>query len=248
VRGRKPVRPLAEVADAAVRVFTEKGFRSGGISDVADALGLSHGAPYTYVDSKQALLYLALLRTIRPGAVSELAIPVTAPPPQEIVALLKSWAADQAAFQLASQGPGLSASGPAGEGLGVIIDALYGFIERNRRALQLIAQCAAELPDLAQWYFVQQRRATVQGIGDFLQERIKSGELRPVPDVPAAARFIVETIAWFAMHRHTDPDSAMLDDDACRRTVRHLLLAAFLPAPGSPALMAAPAVTAPRVP
>jgi hypothetical protein len=39
----------------------------------------------------------------------------------------------------------------------------------------------------------------------------------------------VETIAWFAMHRYGDPDSAMLDDAACRRTVRHLLLAAFLP-------------------
>ena len=36
--------------------------------------------------------------------------------------------------------------------------------------------------------------------------------------------------AWFAMHLHSDPDSAMLDDAACRRTVRHLLLAAFLPA------------------
>jgi hypothetical protein len=51
-----------------------------------------------------------------------------------------------------------------------------------------------------------------------------------VPDVPAAAPFIVETIAWFAMHRHGDPHSGMLDDAACRRTVRHLLLAAFLPA------------------
>jgi hypothetical protein len=45
----------------------------------------------------------------------------------------------------------------------------------------------------------------------------------------------VETIAWFAMHRHGDPDSAMLDDDACRRTVRHLLLTAFLPATGETA-------------
>jgi hypothetical protein len=56
-----------------------------------------------------------------------------------------------------------------------------------------------------------------------------------VPDVPVAARFIVETIAWFAMHRHGDPDSATLSDDACRRTVHHLLLAAFLPALGETA-------------
>jgi hypothetical protein len=51
-----------------------------------------------------------------------------------------------------------------------------------------------------------------------------------MPDVPVAARFIVETIAWFAMHRHGDADSAMLTDEDCRRTVRHLVPAAFRPA------------------
>jgi hypothetical protein len=52
-----------------------------------------------------------------------------------------------------------------------------------------------------------------------------------VPDVPVAARFIVESVAWFAMHRHGDPDSAMLEDAASRRTVGHLLVAAFLNVP-----------------
>src|SRR5215469_17601428 len=96
MRGRKPVRPLTEVADAAVRVFTDKGFRRAGISDVSAELGLSHGALYTYVDSKQALLYLALLRTVRPDAVGSLTLPVTAPPSDEIVELLDSWLTGQA--------------------------------------------------------------------------------------------------------------------------------------------------------
>lgn len=234
MRGRKPVRPLAEVADAAVRVFTDKGFRPAGISDVAAALGLSHGALYTYVDSKQALLYLALLRTVRPDAVGSLTLPVTAPPPEEIVTLLESWVVSQASAAA------LPDTGRTEDELGALIDALYGFIERNRRALQLIAQCAADLPELANWYFVQTRRASLERIAEFLHKRIDAGELRPVPDVPAAARFINETIAWFAMHRHSDPDSAMLDDDACRRTVRHLLLAAFLPAADETALPARP--------
>lgn len=228
MRGRKPVRPLSEVADAAVEVFTAKGFRPAGISDVAAALGLSHGALYTYVDSKQALLYLALLRAVRPGAVGELTLPVAAPPAEDVVALLTSWAESEAA-----RGPrGIldqPDDRPAEEELGVIIDTLYGLVERNRRALQLIPQCAADLPEVAQWFFVGQRRAMLDQLTEFLRSRIKSGKLRPVPDEPAAARFINETIAWFAMHRHGDPDSGMLDDDACRATVRHLLLSAFLP-------------------
>lgn len=231
MRGRKPVRPLAEVADAAVQVFTDKGFRSAGISDISAAMGLSHGAVYTYVDSKQALLYLALLRTISPDEVGELTLPVTAPPLDDIVALLESWMAAQSASPVTDASGHPSTQG-ADQELGGIIDRLYGFVEDNRRALRLIGRCAADLPELAQWFYVGVRGATLEYIGEYLRQRIKSGELHPVPDVPAAARFIVETIAWFAMHRHGDPDSAMLDDEACRHTVRHLLLAAFLSPPG----------------
>jgi AcrR family transcriptional regulator len=228
MRGRKPVRPLHEVADAAVTVFAGKGFRQAGISDVSAELGLSHGALYTYVDSKQALLYLALLRTVRPDAVGSLTLPVPAPPSAEIVELLDSW--------MKSQAPRLRIDHSrepdtrlAEAELGALIDALYGFIERNYLALNLIEKCATDLPELTQWFFVRRRRASLEWIGDFLRKRIEAGELRPVPDIPAAARYINETIAWFAMHRHGDADSAMLDDDACRATVRHLLLAAFLP-------------------
>src|SRR5215472_9569017 len=106
MRGRKSVRPLAEVADAAVKVFTAKGFRAAGISDVAAALGLSHGALYTYVDSKQALLYLALARAVQPEIVAGLSAPVTAPPPDQVVAMLTTWASAQNQEALPQAGTG----------------------------------------------------------------------------------------------------------------------------------------------
>src|SRR5215472_16033161 len=130
MRGRKSVRPLSEVADAAVTVFAGKGFRHAGISDVSAELGLSHGALYTYVDSKQALLYLALLRTVQPDAVGSLTLPVAAPPSDEIVELLDSWMIGRAPKLLIdhSREPGARL---AEVELGALIDALYGFIERN---------------------------------------------------------------------------------------------------------------------
>jgi AcrR family transcriptional regulator len=228
MRGRKPVRPLAEIADAAVRVFTDKGFRQAGISDVAAALGLSHGAVYTYVDSKQALLYLALLRAMRPDAVTMLKIPVTARPPQALVEVAEEWVGKQIAAAAMAPAPDHPAR-PAAQELADLIDVQYGFVERHRQVLELVGRCAEDVPELAQWFYVRVRRSNLEMLGEFLRNRIESGELAPVPDVPAAARFIVETIAWFAMHRYGDPDSGMLDDDSCRRTVRHLLLAAFLP-------------------
>lgn len=73
-------------------MFTAKGFRPAGISDVAAELGLSHGAVYTYAESKQALLYLALLRALDPDAVDELQAPIATPQPDEIVDMVREWA------------------------------------------------------------------------------------------------------------------------------------------------------------
>ncbi|GAA2012720.1 hypothetical protein GCM10009839_04020 [Catenulispora yoronensis] len=233
MRGRLPARPLGEVADAAVRVFAAKGFRPAGISDVAKALGLSHGAVYTYADSKQALLYLALLRVLDPAAVDALTPPVTAPSPDKVVALLRDWAAARSGFEPVAE---LLARPPAGSRaaaeveLGQVVDGVYGFVEGNRVVLQLFARCSEDLPELAQWYYVDTRRGLLELLGGYLRTRIEAGLLRPVPDVAVAARFVIETVAWFAMHRHGDPDSAaMLGDEECRRSVRDLVTASFLP-------------------
>ena len=234
MRGRLPARPLGEVADAAVRVFGAKGYRPAGISDVAKALGLSHGAVYTYADSKQALLYLALVRVLDPAAAEMLTPPVAAPSPDRVVALLRDWAAARSGFEPVAEllaRPPAGSAARAGEELGAVVDAVYGFVEGNRAALRLFARCSDDLPELAQWYYVDTRRGLLDLLGRYLSARIDAGLLRPVPDVPVAARFIIETVAWFAMHRHGDPDSAMLSDEDCRRSVRDLVTASFLTRP-----------------
>lgn len=212
-----------------MRVFTRKGYKATGISDVAADLGLSHGALYTYVDSKEALFYLALLCAADPASVDELTIPVPTPAQPPLVALAEHFGG------LAQPYPTLTAAlvrrtRPVAEEFGAIIDEMYALVEARQTMLALVESSARELPELADTYFVGIRRRVFAQLGDYLRRRIRSGHLRPVPDIPTAARFIVETIAWFAWHRHGDPDSLMLNDDDCRRTVRHLLLAAFLPA------------------
>jgi AcrR family transcriptional regulator len=219
---------VAEIAEAAAGVFITKGYRAAGISDVAKALGLSHGAVYTYAKSKEALLYLALLRLARPDSLQDLEIPVPTPTEQEIVAVLDTGEDIRGGLPGLARALGGRRNVPVAEEFGAIIDELYSFVEHNRMLLALIERSARDLPELAQFWFVRRRRASIEALGDYVRKRIKSGVMRPVPDIPAAARFIVETIAWFAWHRIGDPDSAMLDDDACRQTVRHLLLSAFL--------------------
>jgi hypothetical protein len=54
------------------------------------------------------------------------------------------------------------------------------------------------------------------------------GQLRELPDARAAARIIIETVVFFARHRHRDPFEK-LDDHATRETVVRFVLAALTP-------------------
>lgn len=228
MRGRLPPRPLSEIAEACVRVFMSKGYRTSGISDVAKALKLSHGAVYTYADSKQALLYLALLHVLDPAALESMELPVKAPSSEELVRTLQGWVDRQRGFDRLNKALSRPGSASAGEELTAIVEEIYDLIAGNRLVLSLFERCSEDLPALGQWYFVEGRRGMLAALGQFLETRIAAGLLRPVPDVPTAARFTVESIAWFAMHRHGDPDSAMLTDEDSRRAVCDLVPAAFL--------------------
>lgn len=48
----------AQIAQAAARVFREKGFHTATIRDVAEAAGLTQGTIYNYIRSKDDILYL----------------------------------------------------------------------------------------------------------------------------------------------------------------------------------------------
>ena len=57
------------------------------------------------------------------------------------------------------------------------------------------------------------------------------GAVRPLPDVPTAARLILETVVWFARHRHNSPDSAMIGDATALETTVDFLVSGLLLAP-----------------
>lgn len=78
------------------------------------------------------------------------------------------------------------------------------------------------------------RASYIEQLTGYLSRRTAAGELRPAPDAAVAARFIIESIAWFAWHRIGDPASETISDEQARVTVRDLLLAAFTPDPSAP--------------
>jgi len=64
-RRRKDARP-EEILDAALEVFTAKGFTAARLEDIAHAAGISKGTLYLYFNSKQEIFEAAIQHTITP--------------------------------------------------------------------------------------------------------------------------------------------------------------------------------------
>ncbi|HEY6469986.1 MAG TPA: helix-turn-helix domain-containing protein [Candidatus Dormibacteraeota bacterium] len=225
---RTPPGRMRDIAQAACEVFIAKGYRRTMMTDVAERLGLSHAILYRYVESKAALLDLALRNARDPGADLTAEVPVATPAPSSVLVLLREWMAAHAAFPRLRAAREHDPGEDAAAELAGIIDELYDFIEQNRLLLLLIESLASDYPGLSGGAVNDRKRAQRARVAAYLASRAASGGLRPIADPEIAAHFLMESIAWFAQHRKRDPDAALIDDQQARASVRAMLLAAFV--------------------
>ncbi|HEY1621970.1 MAG TPA: helix-turn-helix domain-containing protein [Streptosporangiaceae bacterium] len=230
---RTPPGRVQAIARAACDVFIAKGYRRAVMTDVAERLELSHAILYRYVESKEALLELAIRYAMDPAADLPAGGPLPTPRQGHILELLRDWLAARATFpalrSALERGPG---GDPAAE-LAAIIDELYDFVEHGRLLLLLIESLVNDFPQLSQGPVNDRKRSHNDRLAAFLASRAASGGLRPLADPQIAAHFLIESVGWFAQHRKRDPLAAQIDDQQARATVRELLLSAFVPDAGN---------------
>jgi AcrR family transcriptional regulator len=220
---------LHELLESSLRLFAEKGYARTQMADVARAMGVSQGTLYNYVESKEALFALLVEHGL--AAEGELPdateLPVATPPPGATAQRLRARLAELTQLPVLAEALGRRAPKDAAGELAGVVDELYGLIARTWRAAAAIERSALDQPELAALYFVEMRRSIIERLTRYLDSRIKSHDFRGVPDTATAARLILEAIAWFAWHRHGDPDSAMIDDETARATVVDFVVASL---------------------
>jgi AcrR family transcriptional regulator len=237
VRSR-PADRLEQLGQAALGVFKRKGYRQARMSDVAAAMGVSQGLLYTYVESKQALFHLAIERIVGTGKPAAPDLPLRAPPAADTAGLIErtlrkglAVPALDAALGGGTPGRGERRSGvvedPRSE-LETIILQHYAGVARWRDLLAVVERLALDAPEIRDRFYAHGRRPFVAHLATYIERGIACGALRPVPDPAVASRLVVETVAWFAYHRHDDLDSATIDDSLAERTVVDLLTTALL--------------------
>jgi len=217
-----------DLIDAATRVFIAQGYRHTQMGDVADALGVAKGTVYLYVDSKEALFDVVLRSADVPRPIAlPPSLPVRTPASGRTLRWVKDWLAEQPAS------PTLRAAfrrrgrdGDAGE-LTRILSELYEAMARNRTGIKLVDRCAVEYPALAKVWFTQGREALLIQLTQYLEQGIRAGSLRPVPDPVVAAQLMIETLVFWAVHRHWDPSPQPVDPRVAQDTVVQMLVRAL---------------------
>jgi AcrR family transcriptional regulator len=217
---------FSQLIDVATRTFIARGYRLTQMSDIAERLGVAKGTLYGYVESKEALFDAAVRFADANGelpGVSDLPLPT--PAPGQTVAYVRHRVSVEAADMTLLQVVAGSRIFPdAGSELAAVLSDLYRRIARNRLALKLVDSCAADYPELAQAWFIEGRLAQVQLLAQLLSNRGVKKRYRRVGEPEVVARTLIETVAFWALHRHFDPSPQTTDDATAERAVIDLVI------------------------
>jgi hypothetical protein len=115
--------------------------------------------------------------------------------------------------------------------LRTVLSDLYRRVARNRLDLKVIDRCAADYPELAGIWVNEGRWAQHRLLVELIRARGKRRSVRRLEHPEVIARTILETLAFWAMHRHFDPSPRQIDDSTAESAVIDLLVNGLLEIP-----------------
>jgi AcrR family transcriptional regulator len=223
----RPIPPerFGQLIEAATKTFVTRGYRLTQMADIAEALGVAKGTLYGYVESKEALFDAAVRYAdghVPPPAPG--ALPLATPKHGATVAYIRERLATEASdMKLVQVCAGTLAIEGTQRELEQVLEDLYRRMARNRLAVKLVDRCAAEYPELAEVWFGQGRWAQHELLVQLIKSRAKKKHYRAIEQPEVVARAVLETLAFWAVHRHFDAAPQAIDDESAERAVIDLI-------------------------
>jgi AcrR family transcriptional regulator len=216
-----------QLVDAASAVFIAQGYRQTQMADVAEAMGVAKGTIYLYVESKDALFDVVLRSADVPRPIDTPGtMPVPTPPAGRTLKYLRDRLTQPASPTL-RRALGRKSPRVNGDELTTILSEIYESMARSRTGIKLVDRCAIDYPELAQVWFTEGREALLGELSRYLTGGMRKGGIRVGADPGVAARLVLETLVFWAVHRHWDPSPQSVDEKTARDAVIHLLVAAL---------------------
>jgi hypothetical protein len=109
-----------------------------------------------------------------------------------------------------------------------IVGELYDILSANRRGIKLLDRSARDYPELAALWFEGARGGLIALLTQYLDDRARRRMFRDLPDTAVAARLLIETVVFWAVHRHWDPHPQLVAEAVAKDTVVQYLGRAFI--------------------
>jgi AcrR family transcriptional regulator len=220
---RSPERLLA-IVDAATEVFAQTGYAAAQMVDVARMAGVSVGTLYNYVEGKAALLLLCAERPFA-DITEGRRLPVPTPDRGELIARLEATLGEHVhvvALERALAAPVRPEA--IDTQIREIVGDLFDLIATTRVAADAMERSAREAPDLGELFY---RRVRVRLLDQLVEYCGRIDRVRPLPSPVTpelAARSVLETVTWWARHRHRDVAPPNIDDARARAVAVALVI------------------------
>ena len=213
-----------DLVRVASDVFIAQGYRRTQMADVAAALGVGKGTLYGYVESKEALFDLCLRHADSRAPVKQPdTLPLKTPEPGALQRTVRDGLKREGRLPELSRALERRRARDIRAELAAVVRELYEVMERNHRGIELIDRCS-DHPDVAPQWQAAGRVAVRDRLVGYLESRVRAGQLRRFPDVQLAARFVIETIATWAVHIKWDAFPQAFDAVAARDCAIDFLL------------------------
>lgn len=221
---------IQQLIHVATDVFITGGYRRTQMDDVARALGVAKGTLYGYVESKAALFDAAVRCADGHEPLPSAAVlPLRTPKPGSTVASVQARLLKEVSDLELLAALGRRPPADTGTELASIVRDLYLRMSRNRRGIKLVDRCAQDQPELAAVWFGQGRSGQHTALVQYLELRSASGVLRRSPNIQVAARAVLETVAFWAVHRHWDASPQEVGEQDVLATVVDLIVHGLSP-------------------
>jgi AcrR family transcriptional regulator len=224
-----PAGRFRDLVEAATAVFLEQGFRRTQIADVAARLGVAKGSVYTYVESKEALFDCVLRHADHADRIAQPeTLPVATPAPGATLDDVQKRLAEEGALPALSAALSRRRVAEVRAELEAVLSELFDSLARHRTAIKLLDRCAADYPELARVWYRTGREGALSLLARYLEDRARRGKLRRFEDPAVAARIVLETLVFWAVHRHWDPSPQPVDAETAKRVALDFVASALL--------------------
>lgn len=216
---------LREIARAALAAFLLRGYRLTQIVHVSERLGVSVGAIYRWVESKEALFHVAALEAL--GRLpDDLPTPVRIQGLGASVAVICEMVAEDPLWPALREQVGRPPAADVKAEARAIAGELYDVMSTRAAFLNLLDSCAQDIPELAEFFEQRVRRRLTADLATWVLRRGLAAD-GGRPGAEALARGAMEGAAWLARRRPHDRTAAQIDDIQARAAAVRLFANAF---------------------